>query len=56
MQAPGKHSTYYKTLQYLTEKNDMEYIEKFKKMHHNENITIIMFIEIIILFILGIII
>lgn len=56
VQAPGKHSTYYKTLQYLTEKNDMEYIEKFKKMHHNENITIIMFIEIIILFILGIII
>lgn len=56
VQAPGKHSTYYKTLQYLTEKNDMEYIEKFKKIHHNENIAIIMFIEIIILFILEIII
>lgn len=56
VQAPGKHSTYHKTLQYLTEKNDMEYIEKFKKMNHNENIAIIMFIETIILFILGIII
>lgn len=56
VQAPGKHSTYHKTLQYLTERNDIEYIEKFKKMNHNENITIIMFIETIILFILGIII
>ena len=56
VQAPGKHSTYDKTLQYLEEKNDMEYIEKFKKMSHAENIAIIMFVEAIILLILGIII
>lgn len=53
VQAPSKHSTYYKTLQYLTEKNDMEYIEKFKKMNHAESIAMIMLVEAIILFVLG---